>query len=409
MTIELCTRLFAEAARNEREPKEDLTLSAALEAIKIGAEPSRVELPQAVSALSTPSLEVACKTEGIWECKKRLQDPDSPGRLFVFKLPDMYDDVTESGKRAENLERAQEQINALFPAIQKMGWYALFLGSENKQQFLEGALRYFMWSDYPDAIPGAEEYKTLADQLLKAKVLPYVEHKLKHAETLRKLGYGCTCDKNGVYLTLPDHTALLHRWEKLRKELPGLGALDIVPMNGKADAKTFLSHFLEKGVPLDSEAEFVHDHLIHVIPMIILMLDSGTYVHGGEKITYEMLRNHVRAYVRELCEKREQLKKEIREAKETRGAPYERKVALRRVMETLISARVDTLTSFDSYKKVFDNLQISSQESLLNLMEERQWKIYFNALFSNEMLKAAKAELRSPSLNQLATPLLSAI
>lgn len=410
MSIELNTRIFAAAARQEREPKEDLTLSAALEAIKIGAGPSQAELPQAVSALSLPCLDLAGKTEGIWECEKGLQDPDSPGRLYVFKLPDRYDDVTESKQRAENLERAQEQINALFPAIQKMGWYVLFLDPENKKKFIESALRYYMWSDYPDAIPGTRKYTNLADQLLLTKVIPYVRRMHKHAETLRKLGYGCKCDKNGVYLTLPDHTALLYRWEKLRGELPGLGALDVVSMDGKADAKTFLSLFLEKGMPLDSEAEFVHDHLIHVIPMIILMLESGTYVRRREKITYEMLRDQVRAYIRDLCEKREQIKKELDAIQPNWSVPYKRKLSLHRIMETLISALVDTLTSFDRYKKVLDNIHIPKQQMLLNLMAEPRWKAYLSTLFSRELLKAAKAELRarSPSLNPLATASLSA-
>lgn len=373
MTIELNARVFSGAARLGLEPKAEQSLSSALEAIKIGHEPS---LPAPLPAVSAPQPEVASKTEGLWECLSRKKDPDSDGFLYLFKLRDVCDDVTEDEERYKNLDHAQTRMNALFPAIQKMGWQVLFLDPKSEQKFIEGALRYRMWADHPDIKPRTKEYKQLSEQLLKSKVLPDVENKLGYADKLRALGYGCESNREGVFLTLPDHTTLMDRW---KKQYPGMAPLDLVSMEGKADAKTFISLFLERGAVLDARAEFVHDHLVHIIPMLMLLLDSG-----GK--SYEMHREQMRDCVRKLLE---------RNVRQAEGAP---KRAEHKVMETVLSALVDTFASLDSYEEVCGHVGTPSRKLLMNLIEDPQWSAYLRKQFTPQEIQAAQASLLNPAL-----------
>ncbi len=387
MSIEINARSFAETARQEHEPKKAPLLSSALEAIK--TEPTRAAPLRGASAVY-PHPEVVVKTAGLWECLSRKKGPDPEGYVYLFKLFDKYNDITGNDEgKPRRLRDAQEQMDKLFPAIQNLGHQILFLDPQYQQKYIDGSLRDAMQSMYPDVLPGMEKYGVLSAELWKTEVRPFVERNLKHAVVFRSLGYSVECREDGVYLKLPDRETLLARWNKLRAVYRRLGPLDIVSLDGPADAKTFISLCSHGAVPLDSGKEFVHDHLVHVMATLILLLESGICIYRGKSMTYEMQQTQKLAYIKKFYRERlSPLKKELEESKKRGDADYLKKHIQYKILQTVLSAVVDTLTSIDGYESVLNFIQIPIENACREILKDPLWGDYLRSRFTEDDLKA---------------------
>ncbi|HEY5259566.1 MAG TPA: hypothetical protein VIJ46_02880, partial [Rhabdochlamydiaceae bacterium] len=289
----------AEPARSEKDSLALQSFVPALEAISNVKDTPAAEPLRNVVIADSHSPEVTSKTEGLWICKGRKFDEASGGYLYMHKLDDACDDITEHPNRLDRLKTALHRMRLLFPAVQSMGFHVAYLDPQNKQKFVDSVSRYFMFEMYPEVAEGTADYQRLALEIMDSHVTPFVENKLKHADTFRRLGYGCECRADGVYLTLPDRATLLDRWDQLRKEYPNLPPLDLISVDGDVDAQTFLSFFFKHDVLLANGKEFVHDHLVHVMSALALALDSGTFEDEGGKMTYARMKEQTRAYIKE--------------------------------------------------------------------------------------------------------------
>ncbi len=363
------------------------SLAPALDAIKNGNDAALGGPLRNVAVGNLVCPEVTIKTEGLWTCKERKLDEASGGYLYTFKLADECDDVTEHPNRHARLKTALRQMRTLFPAVQSLGFHVAYLDPQNKQKFIDSVSRYFMFELCPEVSEGTDEYRRVALQIMASHVMPFVENKLKHADALRRLGYGCECRADGVYLTLPDRATLLDRWNQLRKERPHLPPMDIISMDGDVDSKTFLSLFFKHDVLLANGKEFVHDHVVHVMSALTLALDSGTFEDQGEKLTYASMKEKVRAYIKEPYDTFEPCSEKLREMRKQieNGANlspqqlremklrYNRTLTLYKLMETMVSGVVDSLASYSTYETVMGSVRTPMAETLIYLLQNEQW------------------------------------
>ncbi len=377
-------------AETPRTAKDSLALHSfvpALEAISNVKDTPAAEPLRNVVVADSQSPEVTSKTEGLWICKGRIFDEASGGYLYTFKLDDACDDITEHPHRFGRLQTALKRMRTLFPAVQNLGFHVAYLDPQNKQKFIDSVSRNFMFELDPEVAPGTADYNSLAAEIMDSHVMSFVENKLKHAEAFRKLGYGCECRADGVYLTLPDRATLLNRWDQLRKVHPNLPPMDLISVDGDVDAKTFLSYFFKHDVLLANGKEFVHDHLVHVMSALTLALDSGTFENEGEKMTYAVMKEQTRAYIKESYDGLEPYKQELRELRKQiqSGANlstaeiremklrHNRTLTLCMLMETLLSGVVDTLASYNNYETVMGNVRTPMNETLVYLLQNEQW------------------------------------
>lgn len=374
------------------ERPEVASLSSAVSAIQSAGEKSAAAPLRGVTMESAEIPEVTCKTEGLWTCLSREKDPKSEGFIYLFKLNEACDDVTEHPDRYERLKEGIHQMAELFPAIQKRGYEVLFLDPANEQKFIDGALRYFMLKRYLDVLPGTEEYQRLSKEIMELDVRPYVREKLQHAGTLRRLGFGCECRADGVYLKIPDCKTLKNHWERLRVLKPWLPILDIGTGNGNIDAGAFLSLHRSHAVVLEEHQEFPHDALLHVIPEMIKMLDSGTFEYQGEKVTYERMKQDTRAYIQEPYETLMLMREDLYNKS---ARDHQKKVVFYQIMETLLSAVVDTISTFDTYESVYKTIDSPINEVFLQLMENSRWYAYLCKYFKAEDLMFVHAILEA--------------
>ncbi len=113
-----------------------------------------------------------------------------------------------------------------------------------------------------DKIPTARQYDSL----------------LQKNQLYRQLGYSSQVETDGsLTLTLPNRRALLTRWAVYRRthlhmELP---KIDIQNQKGIASDIGFISCFLTHDALLSTGGEFLHDHLFHVVNLMMLIFDKN--------------------------------------------------------------------------------------------------------------------------------------
>lgn len=388
------------------------TLSPALKVINQGNSPIAESTLQGGSVTPIIHPEISSKTEGVWTCKNRELDATSEGFIYEFRLNDEYDDITPHLDRTARFNAGLKKQQELFPAIQSQGFRLLYLDPKNHELCFDAICRFIMHRDHPNVSEGSQEYQQLMDQVIKNKAPSLIEDFRKHAATFRRLGYGCEYREDGVYLKLPDRTTLLDRWNKLRQERPELPPLDIACLDGDVDAAAFLSTYLAHDVLLSNDKEFLHDHLLHVLATIELMLDSGTFVDRGLQVTYEIQKNTTRAYIgsfyQELMPMKEMLasfKKQIDAAVDVpadalsemeRG--YKMMLVQHQIFETLLSIVADSLASQRKYEIISKNIHMSIQAVFLKVLESPQWAAYLNAQFPSEDINRAWGQMRNATL-----------
>ncbi len=383
MSVAFCSVLSADIVPEPCELQEVASLAAAVSAIQRLGETRAAAPLQGVTIESAEIPEVTSKTEGLWTCISREKDTTSDGYIYLFKLIEACDDITDHLDRYERLKESVRQSAELFPALQKRGFEVLFLDPANEQKFIDGTLRYFMLKRYSDVLPGTVKYQELSKDIMVLDVRPYIREKLAHAETFRTLGFGCECRADGVYLKIPDHKTLKNHWEKLRILKPWLSSLDIGSGDGNIDAKAFLSLHLNHAVVLEEHREFPHDALLHVIPEICKMLDSGTFEYQREKVTYSRMKRDTRAYIKVPYETLMLMREDLYDKK---ARHYQKKAVCYQIMETLLSAVVDTISSFEGYETVYKTLHTPINEVFLQLLENPRWFAYLCKQFKSEDL-----------------------
>lgn len=240
------------------------------------------------------------KNGGLWQCISRTPQK-SGGYIYRFKLKPQYDEVTPSQEkhRDEHKEASREKNRALFPGaeLSGMGVRELFNPLLSLDRLVDEkvameslAQMAFDFATKDDNMTWAaieERSAKLAESRDRNKIEQALRKKmepdLEQIEGLKQLGYACNSTTDGVYLNLPDREVLLTRWDGLRETRPELPQLNILSSEGIADDISFIQAFCTHDALLSSGAEFVHDHLAHLIPVIKLMLSSNPTAYERRK------------------------------------------------------------------------------------------------------------------------------
>lgn len=92
---------------------------------------------------------------------------------------------------------------------------------------------------------------------------------------MKLLGYDFQ-DKDGcVFLSLPDQEALEVQFEKVRKTHPELRPLKVQSSEGIATDHEFIESFAKgSDALLSTGKEFVHDHVVHILPTLRLLFSN---------------------------------------------------------------------------------------------------------------------------------------
>ncbi len=176
------------------------------------------------------------KSCAFWECVRYEPNTDGEGIFYWFKARQEYND-SNTAKRDLVEKRIEEKRLEIWPAVE--------LSAKDVINLLDPKSRF-----------------------------PSVIH--NHLEIFSELGFKIEQKGNEVYLRLPDREALLSRWAKLRKKHPKLPELKVQSSQGVAGHLEFVNAYFRCDVLLSSGKEFIHDHLIHVLPTLGFILSSLT-------------------------------------------------------------------------------------------------------------------------------------
>lgn len=197
------------------------------------------------------------KSTDIWKCIDRKPD-ESGGYIYQFKLITTYREL-QSGRH--------------FPAIQ----YTKKLWSISNQSIRELVTQWF----HHEQEMTFEEYKNIPNDFLNLrKAHIYTEFLSFRVEILgpreiTHLGFSSSFVNDGIYLEIPDRTSLLAKWEKLREIKSDLPSIDIALSDGITDDISFVMAYLNNDVLVSAKKEFIHDNIVHVIPLLFNLLNYG--------------------------------------------------------------------------------------------------------------------------------------
>lgn len=221
----------------------------------------------------------------------------------------------------------------------------------------------------------------------------------EHRKELRQLGY----DFKLNILVLPDRETLLARWAVLREKKPGLPPLDIVSSNGIASDLNFIESFFAHDAILSSDKEFVHDHTLHVLPILSLLLsisDKQSYY----KAKFEIVKIISTEY-RRLMIAKDELNKILPNLDKKTQEIEKNKLAQ---METALGAFVDSssasLNVIISKNGDLTNFNEGTFDILLSsLLKEwaSPWQRYFEDRYGPIFNKSPNRVLRNSELGEL--------
>jgi len=163
--------------------------------------------------------------------------------------------------------------------------------------------------------------------------------------TLKNLGYKSYADSEGIFLTLPDRKALLVQWDQLKQEKPDIPDLDIVSSEAIADDLDFVEAFFTHDALLSSGKEFIHDHTAHVIPTLVLMINSNKnenpdYKKDRFKLVKKVAENYRKLMIAKThLDQKQKLNNDERLLK---------KELIK--LEAALGAMVDSISSYSQYK-----------------------------------------------------------
>lgn len=236
--------------------------------------------------------EIEGRTSSVWDCLSRKEGKYG-GYVYTLRLKDEFNAFAFN---KEAIKRVTEKNNELYPAIEIMTTSLLGIQSDVKKA---AEIAYKM--DKFDSLFSGDADSIVVDT--DSFNYKYIKEGLNKYQKLRDFGYETRADDNGFYLDLPDKEAIIGYWETLREKDPSLPKLNIATADGIADDLAFVTAYLNHDVLLSTGEEFVHDSLAHVIPTLLLILDSP------EK--YLNLKSVVVKDISRLCEKVQKVKEAL--------------------------------------------------------------------------------------------------
>ena len=296
-----------------------------------------------LKGMATEKEAILKKTGIIWECIHRTPDK-SGGYIYSFKLKDKFNpcyDTPDDCKKTLALFNKNKEI---FPAIEP-----------SIQQILI----------YSDLNSNSETFD---------------KESLFHFKFLKDLGYESFFKEDQFYFNVPDREALMARFKVLQEKYKELSSLDIASSKSVSGDIEFTEAYLTHDVLLSDGIEFLHDHIIHLAPTILLKLSALSDVTYKKNkftlVTYLMkfykslLINH-----RVLAENKSEIPlHELKVFKED----------LKKVEATL-GALVDSISSLPSFEMISEFF-LGKQPviNLQTLWENPLWKNYWNKRFGEE-------------------------
>lgn len=238
--------------------------------------------------------DIASHSGQIWECVDRVPN-ETGGYTYVYRLRDEFDDLTPGPDLNVRKQRILDKTKEMFPAVEPSGTEILRLDPTQDRgmiidQIVEKSLNVFLNSLDPMTRMIIDSFISSMRETLRAAKT--AEDKMY--PVLNRLGYSLSTDakeEKGHYLTLPDRETVIARWEKLREEQPHLPPFDILPSEGIADDVAFVNANLTHDTLLSSGQEFVHDHLLHIMPNLMLRLEISSSPQAQKN--YSETKDHV--------------------------------------------------------------------------------------------------------------------
>lgn len=178
--------------------------------------------PMCRAAIQETELEaIAHRTGSLWKCISR--HPDKLGNyIYRFRLGDEFDDVTPSDNQKERMIAGRARSREASPATEPSGSDVIS----------------------PDGFPG------------------------RYFAPLQRFGYKWEVTKEGVFVELPDRETILAHWDSDVKKF------DILEIDEFAGELPFIDAYFTHDAFLSKRREFVHDQLNHMMPTLLLHLNS---------------------------------------------------------------------------------------------------------------------------------------
>jgi len=309
--------------------------------------------PSPAERISSKEKEIAEKSGEIWDCFDSIDSVQ--GKYYLFRHKDEFNFVLPTNRQNDKLN---QNLIETFPAIERPLHYLLYLNPNYHRDIKN----YFEKKGEVDS----QEAHNVPDfdSPLTKELFGTI------GKTLNRLGYEVFVNESGDWiLKLPDRDTLLANWESLRKEKPALPSLKIKDSPGIASDKEFIDDFFNYDVILSNGKEFLHDHILHLLPTLIA------------KLSDERRKGYIEA--------KEQFKNEIKKVRDKitkieRNNPSEKKKKTLVKIEAWLSAAIDNWTASRNPKADFNSSYLDMQ--LLDVWSDPVWQNYWKKRFSDEVL-----------------------
>lgn len=315
----------------------------------------------------------------LWTCVDRIPN-ETGGYIYKFRLKDEYDDVMPHPHLQERSEAARNKIASIFPAIEKSGREIHDLDRKLVEKLnanLDARVEQIMENLRNSPNLGDRiAVRTMADQL-RADIRKELSEEIKLLQVINELGYERQVNDKGVFFLAPDRETLLVRWEKLRETRPNLPQLDIVSSEGIADDLTFARAFLIHDALLSTGKEFVHDQLLHLIPILKTMLTLDNAEISREK--FKLVTLVVKEY-RVMMLIKGEIDAGGKKIPSAELAPIKEKIDQ---LQASLGALVDTMTS-KSLQEALDTFVNVSILPMFRIWSHEGWNDYFIRRFAHE-------------------------
>lgn len=197
----------------------------------------------------------------LWSCIGRKASPYG-GYIYRFVAKEEFDNYTPNENLSLCIKRVEKKSSEIFPAIEST---AQELSSFSKKMA-------DVWRNFNSS--QSQEFR-------------------RQVEALNEIGYQVFIGED-VQIELPDLEALLNGWKHLQNKRPELNLpdMDVVDSKGIADDVAYANAYRDHDALLSSGKEFVHDHTVHVMSRISLMLKG--------KESYESIKQYMTNIINEM-------------------------------------------------------------------------------------------------------------
>ncbi len=275
-------------------------------------------MTQLIPGQKTEKEEIAARNGTIWTCVSR-----KPNKLggYIYNYQMKYDSESE----------LLDRMDKIFPAVETTG-------NEGNIPFVD--ISPFQSFSIHRELGYSYERKYERIQPLKS---PY-PWMVMHTESKFV----------GAEISLLDRDALMANWEKLRETRPNLLPLDVVSGEGIADDMEFVESYFSHDVLLSSGKEFVHDSIVHVLPVL-----QNIGIHQSyNKQRFIFVKSILKMYRPLMI-----AKKEMEEGKSNISEDLLSKLNL------VLGYITDVVSSFEDMKRYLEHLEIRER-----IIIERLWE-----------------------------------